>query len=563
LISSHQAASLNNRYRAHGTRQKGTVKMSIRQRIILAFSVAMAAALIMAALLVWGAERGQHLIERGRRAHEQLTAIIALSAQADRYFKEASEYFLIGGDTDTAMQTARQRIEERFAELQRLFKNEVAFLKEKERASEAVESERLAAMRRVIAEIDDEIDAALRLVAAGKRQAAAVRFREATKDNRFAALAEAAIADERGEVAATDRQTTELGEWLVIFSLLIAGAAVLFSTLAGMALWRSLTRPLARLEEGAAAISGGDLGHRIAPAGRDELARLAIGFDAMAARLEAQRDRLLEVHKQLEDTVAQRTHELREANERLRRLDSVRSRFLADISHELRTPITVLRGEAEVTLRGADKPAAEYRETLSMIVRLAGELGRLVNDLLTLARSEAGEVEIERQKINLNEVLEVAGYEAKMLARQRNVKLNISLPEEAFPLIGDAQRLKQLFICLLDNAIKHSPAQAEITIVLHRINGACQVEITDRGPGIPEAELPHLFNRFYRGSGGGTTTGNGLGLPIARWITKAHDGQISLRNREGGGITVVIRLPLIPPADETGAAANREAKGDA
>ena len=237
--------------------------------------------------------------------------------------------------------------------------------------------------------------------------------------------------------------------------------------------------------------------------------------------------------------------ELEKANARLKELDNLRSQFFADISHELRTPLTVIRGEAEVTLRGKDKPLADYKTTLERIVQLTDEVNKLVSDLLFLARSETGTIQISKTDLALETLLQDMLSEARILAQKKQIGITLNEIPVSSRIYGDPQRLKQLLLILLDNAIKYSPRNSHILIGLKADSQYATIEIADQGQGIAEQDLPHIFDRFYRGhrGKGPTQPGAGLGLAIAKWLTEAHGGHISLASAPGKGTTVTLRFP--------------------
>jgi signal transduction histidine kinase len=333
-----------------------------------------------------------------------------------------------------------------------------------------------------------------------------------------------------------ERQLTSL-----VFGVCLAALGV--SIAAGALLARTLTRPIEALTSGARAIGDGDLGHRIQFDRKDEFSELAEQFNVTAARLQAQRERLLEIQAGLESEVARRTHQLEDANGRLQRLDQMRMLFLADIGHELRTPLTVLRGEAEVALRG-EKTVGDHRETLLNIVQLTAQMGRLIEDLLFLSRAEVGAVRFEMRRIALQDVVDIALTEGRVLAAANGLLLHAVVPTEPCMVEGDTERLVQALLIAIDNAVKYADAGGTVDVGLDC--GAPDVRITIRntGPDIPEADLPFVFNRFYRGrqSAGRVTTGSGLGLPIAKWVVDTHGGTVELASRNHQTV-VTISLP--------------------
>jgi len=236
---------------------------------------------------------------------------------------------------------------------------------------------------------------------------------------------------------------------------------------------------------------------------------------------------------------------LQEAHAKLQDLDALRAQFFADISHELRTPLTVILGEAEVTLRGQDKPLTEYKNTLQRITQLTHEVSQLVNDLLFLARSETGTIPINRQPVELLNLVTETCQDLDILALKKGVDLSIAHGTE-IEIYGDSQRLKQLLVILLDNAIKYTPKGGNVSVSLEYLKQQARIVVTDQGIGIPASDLPHVFERFYRVKRKDTDLegGAGLGLPIAKWIVDIHNGSISISSHEGQGTTVILVFSL-------------------
>jgi PAS domain S-box-containing protein len=264
------------------------------------------------------------------------------------------------------------------------------------------------------------------------------------------------------------------------------------------------------------------------------------------------RDNDLYIFCSVEDITARRQAEkaLRTAHQKLTELNESRSHFFADISHELRTPLTVIRGEAEVTLRGKNTPTSEYRTTLERIVQLTNQMNKLVGDLLFLARSESGTLQITLKPMSLLTMLNEVCQEANILAQSRSITVTFEGPSHHGINQGDPERLKQLFLILTDNAIKYGRKGGTIVMRMETTDVDTQVSVTDDGIGIPAEDLPHVFERAYRAWRGRPSAvgGAGLGLPIAKWIAEAHQGTISIASLPDRGTTVTVRLPFAKSA---------------
>jgi signal transduction histidine kinase len=218
--------------------------------------------------------------------------------------------------------------------------------------------------------------------------------------------------------------------------------------------------------------------------------------------------------------------------------------FVADASHELRTPLTLIRTNAEVLLEAGAMSAAEDRVLMEYIVGAAEHMGRLIADLLTLARLDAGVLPLERTPVALAALVTTCCRHMARLAERHDVHLaNGAIPP--LVVLGDAARLQQVLLILLDNAVKYNRPGGTVEVTLRGAGQQAVLEVHDTGRGIAASELPHLFARFHRGQGAGTVAeGYGLGLAIAEGIVRAHRGRLLVRSEEGVGSTFTILLPL-------------------
>ena len=519
--------------------------MSIRFRVHL-FQLIIGVSVLMVAAEVFVTLRWtDYHLKRVEGANRQLEAILALKVHANRFSEQIAEVLLIGEPELPDFESARVELEAGFDHLEKTTKAEFEFLKE---SAEQEETYRLERMRTVYREIDESVIHVFALRAEGRQDDAVLIFRreiENRLDVEFESLLTAATLDEKHEVERIQRDAQLLWQKLVWTTAITTLMAVLACLASGTLLARSLVGPIKLLTRGTEAVGRGELDHRIRYDSRDELGMLARRFNEMAAQHEQRRALLLEAQSDLERQVTDRTQDLAAANKRLTDLDRLRVQFLADISHELRTPLTALRGEAEVTLRHGSKPETIYRDTLARIVTQASDMGRLVDDLLFLARSEADTIRFEPRRTVLQDLVIDAVRESEVLGRSKRIALNAEYPSDTVWIEADAQRLKQAFLILLDNAIKYSPPGRSVIMRMTVINGHCEVAVRDQGIGIPAEELPHVFERFYRGRASGTSSriGIGLGLAIAKWIVEKHGGEIALTSEIGRFTEVRIRIP--------------------
>jgi signal transduction histidine kinase len=225
-----------------------------------------------------------------------------------------------------------------------------------------------------------------------------------------------------------------------------------------------------------------------------------------------------------------------------RSMDQMR-RFMADAAHELRTPITLLRTRAEVAA-GQDREATRDATTLQAIEREATRLGEITGDLLTLARADAGEWPVAREALYLDDAAAGAVEAARTLAEHKRVVMEVGTFEEA-KILADPALVRRLLLIVLDNAIKFTPSGGRVRLDVSAQDGQAAVVVSDTGIGIPAEQLPHVFERFYRGDPARREAeGAGLGLAIARWIADVHGARIDVGSQPGVGTRVTLRFPL-------------------
>jgi len=221
----------------------------------------------------------------------------------------------------------------------------------------------------------------------------------------------------------------------------------------------------------------------------------------------------------------------------------VQRQFTADASHELRTPVSVVRAAAEVTLSRDHRDESEYREALSIVSGQARRMSRLVEDMLVLARADAGGYPLRRVDLYLDEVIAECCRAVDVLAAERGVTIRSSGAPE-IPFRGDEDLLRQLVLNVLQNAVQHTPAGGSVAIDVERDSAAVKMRVTDSGGGVPPGDEQRIFDRFVQLDPSRREQGTGLGLPIARWIAEAHHGTLVLERSGAGGSTFCVSLPV-------------------
>jgi two-component system sensor histidine kinase BaeS len=294
----------------------------------------------------------------------------------------------------------------------------------------------------------------------------------------------------------------QLGPWPVA---LVAFVFVFLVVVAGFGGLRRMTRPMSSLVEAAGRIEGGDYSAQVPETGPRDLRSVARAFNAMSARLKAS--------------------------------DEQRRSFLADVAHELRTPLTVIRGQAEAIADGVYPGDAAH---LAPILDATQTLDRLVEDLRTLVLTDAGSLVLRKEPTDLGALAVETVDSFKVQAEGAGVALTSDIANNLPSIVVDPARIRGVIGNLLSNAIRHSPAGGSVTVGVSASADAVVITVADSGEGIPPELLPHVFERFVKGTG---SSGSGLGLAIVHDIVTAHGGNVEVESQAGSGTRVRLTLP--------------------
>jgi heavy metal sensor kinase len=304
---------------------------------------------------------------------------------------------------------------------------------------------------------------------------------------------------------------------LLLVLLVSMPVALVVSLAGGWFMAGRALRPVDAITLAAQRIAGGDLTQRLtAPVSADEIGRLANTFNDMIDRLETS------------------FRQIRQ--------------FSSDASHELRTPLTVMRGETELALR-RPRETEDYKAVMESNLEEIDRMTRIVDELLFLSRADMGEVKMEHLPVSLDSLIEDVQRQASLLGQERDVQVLLSATTPAV-VLGDELRLRELFLNLVDNAIKYSRSGGTVEMALTIEQEQARLSVTDHGIGIAQEDQPQIFDRFYRTdhARAHTKKGTGLGLAICIWIAESHRGQIEVQSKIGEGSTFTVLLPLAPAA---------------
>jgi len=522
--------------------------MTVRQRVVVLTVACVVFLGLMAGAMIAGLWVSHHMAGRMVGIHGRLDVLSQLSAKVSNYGEQAAEALLLGGDKSDDLDTAKIEIERLLARLTQATRAEIATLS----GMDEVQSElpELEGARRVVElyhSIDASMNNVLTLQRSGQKDVALTLYQRAVAFrlvNELLPLLDHDVSDERGEITAEIAKVNAAERPLFIGAGIVGVLALLSMVALGISLWRSIARPIATLDGRARALVAGEADVSSAML-EGEFAPLSASLTALATAVAEQRRTFAAAGEKLTSEVDARTTQLRLANEQLREIDHRRGQFLTDVSHELRTPLTILRGEADVALRGKDDPQL-LRQSLERIQGQAFELSQLLEDLIEFARTAAEDQPFVIVDTQLDEIVSAAAQEAQMLAAPREVAIAVDLADHGRHIDADFRRLKQALIIGLDNAIKHSPPGTTVAVNTSIAGEQARISVADEGPGVDEADLPRVFERFFRGRDEADTlaSGLGIGLAVAKDIIERHGGSISLGNRAQGGAELLILLPV-------------------
>jgi heavy metal sensor kinase len=316
------------------------------------------------------------------------------------------------------------------------------------------------------------------------------------------------------QVASSLEDMEEALHTLFLILSITIPSALAVASLGGHFLANRALRPVDEVTNTARAITSHNLNRRIRiTKAKDEIGRLAETLNEMISRLD-------------------------QSFKKIRQ-------FSADVSHELKTPLTVLKGEIEVALR-RERTGGDYRTILRSNLEEINNMTKVVDDLLLLSRADTGEVPLTKTVVDLSEFLSEIQIQSQVLATSKSIDVYLHNNQEVYAL-ADPLRLKAMMLNLVENGIKYSPQGGRIDITLDKENSSALITVSDQGIGIPQEALPHIFDRFFRVDKARSRQegGSGLGLSICKWIAEAHNGSISARSELGKGSAFTVRIPSV------------------
>lgn len=491
------------------------------------------------------------LLGEASRSYEQLAIVTRLEADLQSLLLDVERVQDAAGrsnaNTPTAHPAGTQNFERRLAIYMDSIRHELSLRKEQQRAgshtSELAEAE---ALQTIFRELLSDLESKLAVL--GTAEPRLLRSGDELSRQRVADLRRRVhdiVEGERREVDESIEAMAELRSRFIRRASVVAVAGSAILALILLYLHRAIIAPLNALTAGNRQFGQGSFAARVTPDGARDVVELGLQFNRMADRIACQHKQLVAINETLELAVAERTRDLEAKSEQLAEIDRTRRLFFAKIGHELRTPVTVLCGEAEVALRNKAADTPTLREALNHIVANGDVLQRRLEDLLTLARAEDGRLGMRRQIFDVVACVKRATDQAVAFAASSGVRLAfVGCAADSVMIEGDESWIRQAVLSIIDNAIKFSPAEGEVTVSLAGDAPLFAIEIADEGPGVPQEIMDRLFEPYFQGAASTEgRAGSGLGLAVARWVVEQHGGTIAASNRAERGFTISMALP--------------------
>ena len=512
--------------------------MKLVTQLRLAILLILGLGLSSVALMLWHFQQSEKHIQRISIAQSIYGRYLNLESHIYQLFKQYGDAIIIG---DANQRESKNKLIDAISSDFRIIDDSIALkagLVESSREAEVESLEKIQyTVDRLIRQLDQFSPTGTGELASDWNKLS--ELLNAEIDQNFRGLIQTALDEQERNALSTTLSVEKAVLHQQITAAVLAVLAIVAAIAGIMMLSRRFTHPINTLVAGVREFGDGKLDYRINPAGKDEISEIGKTFDTMAAQIAEKNKTLTDEKRILQEAVDERTMQLSHMLEDVKRIDASRRRMIADVSHELRTPLTIIKGEADIALRGDTKSVDIYIEALGRTREAANHTARLVDDLLFVARTEAGEVRLNLVEMNLYKVTLDA---QQTFARNSNFITELTTA----PMRGDALRIQQAILVLLENAKRYGGSNIDLRLENSAKGYAISVE--DDGPGMDDETKSQAFERFFRGSNAAERyrDGAGLGIPVAYSIAKAHGGTIELSDREGGGLVAALLLPSMP-----------------
>lgn len=493
----------------------------------------------LSGLTLYSFEKSRWWDARTQLAQEAYGLHLKLEANLYRLFKQHGDALLIGKrDGGVRESVLQEKIAQNLVDIRTVIAREIQMVGEEE-------IEELELLDDIEADITAVNDAISSLTSSGDPIDTFVQIERLAAlldgdiDDKLDRKIAAALAEELEEVEEVLEEAAAFRQWNENLVYLIMVTTVVMLIVALLSFNSQIRKPLIRLSAGIGRLRNADYSNPVHLGGSREFRELGSVLTLMGEGLAAREVSRAEQKKFLEDTVAARTAELQQLIDKLEIGEENRKQLMADISHELRTPLAIILGEADVTLRTSENLDEDISDSLARIRDSAKHTNQIVDDMLTVARYEAGQLRLDRKETDLRKVVHdaIAMFPSPV---------QFASPDDKVLAFVDEVRLRQSVLAVLQNARRYGGPT--ITVSLDETPSDCTIAIEDDGAGLSAAEKAQAFNRFFRGSNasGQGIEGSGLGLPVVKSIVEAHGGSVDLQDRDQGGLKIIVALPKKP-----------------
>jgi signal transduction histidine kinase len=531
-----------------------------RNKLLLAFLLLGLAALAQGAITAFAIKTANDNVQRGRLANELYAGFIEILSQKHQ-LRLGLTNAIVGINNDpqqrqvfySEMLRTLDNLDMLAIKAHRLNRNNLSKEPEHQQRLESIQLLRKGVLQ--VGEIMETEAYSRRASSPEEKRTLLTNIFDIADEKDLRAVLFQSISRER-LATARDRTAADVSLQFMNNVMLVATSTLILCMFAlAWYFYLALSRPIDKLVRGATALREGNLDYQIPDLGKNEFANVAESINSMAREIAELSAKDKQIKAELEAQVEERTSDFKETLHRLEKVDLRRKQMFADISHELRTPTTAIRGEAEITLRYSTSDPDDYRTTLTKIVDYSHALSRVIDDMLTLARSDIDAFVLDRQPVCFYDICQRAVTNSHAATQNKRVQLTKPKHLNAW-VLGDAQRLEQVLIIGLENALCYSPEGAciEIAAALSTDQeGLSYVtcRIRNEGAGINKKELSRVFDRHFRGIQAQSMRpdGSGLGLSLAKTIVRAHRGTITIDSNENEYTELTISLPILEVAN--------------
>lgn len=527
-----------------------------RNRLLFALSVLVALCIVQAVVAVWSSNVAREHMQRSQVANQLLSEFITLGADKQRLKVWLAQYLLTTDQATDERDRLLQQMQRSLIVLDELLARDQQLAVNQQDITDIREQVRILSILEVnVATLAQSLQ---QEPAANGNEAQTWTLLIETFDRLEGLDLRRLIAQaiERQRTRSEQAETAAV-DAIARARLIVAGLALIGSLLAcvfAYILLKGLYAPLSRLLEGTSALVAGNFKYRVAAIDDKEFRDLASSFNDMAATIDAANMREARHRQEIELEVAQRTAQLQHAMENLRQAEVRQKQFLADISHELRTPATSIQGEAEIALRGTDKQASEYQFSLRQIVAASKDLAKRIDELLMLIRDDQKLGQVTLTPMQAPELVQALVDQAQSFATvsQRNIEVACDLADaDACDVAVELDKLLQAWQIILDNAVKYSPPNSLIRVLIDvasEMNTTyVNVSVTDRGIGIKSDDIGRVTERNFRAQNArqARPDGLGIGLALAQTIVSQHQARLRIESQVNQGTCVTLQLPTL------------------